>query len=88
MVHRPPLQLSCARLQGTTPVVSTPYLDLGPRQASLLNMVVGILLLLLVANLDHVRAQEKPRLGKDGRPLLNKPKVRLLLPEVVIPTAP
>ena len=34
-----------------------------------------MLLLLLVANLGSVRAQEKPRLGRDGRPLLNKPKV-------------
>ena len=39
------------------------------------NMVVRMLLLLLVANLGNVRAQEKPRLGRDGRPLLNKPKV-------------
>ena len=39
------------------------------------NMEVRMLLLLLVANLGNVRAQEKPRLGRDGRPLLNKPKV-------------
>ena len=39
------------------------------------NMEVRMLLLLLVANLGSVRAQEKPRLGRDGRPLLNKPKV-------------
>jgi len=36
-----------------------------------------IILLLVAALAGDVRAQEKPRLGKDGRPLLNRPKLEL-----------
>jgi len=36
-----------------------------------------IILLLVAALAGDVKAQEKPRLGKDGRPLLNRPKLEL-----------
>ena len=43
-----------------------------------------LVLVTVVAAASVARAQDKPRVGQDGRPLLNKPKVRVRSPRVVL----